>query len=64
MSKYLRLLWYHNLVVVACGECVKNTFFFFKTKNCLNDDPFISCNDRIEKMLHNKCISAVAISLR
>ena len=41
----------------------KNTFFF-KTKNCSNDDPFISCNDRIGKMLHNICISAVAISLR
>ena len=40
-----------------------NTFFFFKTKNCSNDDPFISCNDRTGKMLHN-CISAVAISLR
>ena len=26
----------------------KNTFFF-KTKNCSNDDPFISCNDGIEK---------------
>ena len=23
--------------------------FFFKTKNCLNDDPFISCNDGLEK---------------
>ena len=38
--------------------------FFFKIKNCLNDDLFISCNDRIGKMLHNICISAVAISLR
>ena len=30
----------------------KNTFFF-KPKNCSNDDPFISCNDRIGKnVLH------------
>ena len=42
----------------------KNTFFFFKTKNCSNNDPFVSCNDRIGKMLHNICIPAVAISLR
>ena len=41
-----------------------NTFFVFKTKNCSNDDPFISCNNRIGNMLHNICISAVAISLR
>ena len=26
--------------------------FFFKIKNCLKDDLFISCDDRIEKMLH------------
>ena len=38
--------------------------FFFKIKNCLNDDFFISCDDRIGKMLHNICISAVAMSLR
>ena len=25
----------------------KNSFFFFKTKNCSNEDPFISCNARI-----------------
>ena len=37
---------------------------FFKIKNCLNDDLFISCDDRIGKMLHNICISAVAMSLR
>ena len=43
---------------------IKNTFFFFKTKNCSNYDPFISCNDSIGKMLHNICISAVAVSLR
>ena len=40
----------------------KNTFFFFKTKNSSNDDPFISCNDRIRKKLHNICISAVCCS--
>ena len=38
--------------------------FFFKTKNCSNDDLFISCDDRIGKMLYNICMSAVAISLR
>ena len=38
--------------------------FFFKIKNCLNDDLFISCDDRIGKKLHNICISAVAMSLR
>ena len=38
--------------------------FFFKIKNCLNDDLFISRDDRIGKMLHNICISAVAMSLR
>ena len=37
---------------------------FFKTKSCSNDDIFISCNDRIGKMLHNICMSAVAMSLR
>ena len=42
----------------------KKTTFFFKTKNCSNDDPFISCSDSIGKMLHNICISAVAFSLR
>ena len=38
--------------------------FFFKTKNCSNDDIFISCDDRILKMLHNICMSAVVMSLR
>ena len=38
--------------------------FFFKINNCLNDDLFISCDERIGKMLHNICISAVAMSLR
>ena len=37
---------------------------FFKTKNCSNDDIFISCDDRIGKMLHNICMSAVTMSLR
>ena len=46
-------------VLPIYGEIIiiKNTFFFFKTKNCSNDDPFISCNERIGKMLHNICIS-------
>ena len=39
-------------------------YIFFKIKNCLNDDFFISWDDRIGKMLHNICISAVAMSLR
>ena len=38
--------------------------FFFKIKNCLNGDLFITCDDRIGKMLHNICLSAVAMSLR
>ena len=38
--------------------------FFFKTKNCSNDDLFIGCDDRMGKMLHNICISAVVMSLR
>ena len=38
--------------------------FFFKTKICLSDDLFISCDDRIGKMLYNICISAVVMSLR
>ena len=37
---------------------------FFKIKNCLNGDLFVSCDDRIGKMLHSICISAVAMSLR
>ena len=36
--------------------------FFFKIKICLKVDLFISCDDRTGKMLHNICISAVAIS--
>ena len=38
--------------------------FFFKIKNCLNENLYISCDDRTGKMLHNICISAVAMSLR
>ena len=37
-----------------------NIFFVFKTKNCSDDDCFISCNGRIEKMLYNICMSAVS----
>ena len=53
---------YSKIMVIKKKK--KITFFLFKTKNCSNDDPFISCNDRIGKMLHNICISLVAISLR
>ena len=42
---------------------IKNTFLFFKTKNCSNEYSFINCNDRIGKMVHNICRSAVPISL-
>ena len=28
---------------------IKNTVFFFNTRNYSNDDPFISCSKRIEK---------------
>ena len=45
---------------IDCQACI----FFFKTKNGSNDGLFFSCNDRIWKMLHNICISAVAMSLR
>ena len=38
--------------------------FFLKVKNCLKDVLFISCDDRIGKMLHNNCISALALLLR
>ena len=53
-----------NDTPLTCSSDNKKNTFFFKTKNCSNDDPFISCNDWIEKMLHNICISAVAVSLR
>ena len=42
----------------------KISFYFSNDENCSNDDAFISCNEGIEKMLHNICISALAISLR
>ena len=35
--------------------------FFFKIKNCLKVDLFISCDDRAGKMLHNICISAMSL---
>ena len=47
----------------CCIDCQAH-IFFFKTKNCSNDDIFISCDDRIGKMLHNICMSAVAMSIR
>ena len=50
----------------SCSTGCQAHIFFFKTKNCSNDDIFItsSCDDRIGKMLHNICLSAVAMSLR
>ena len=48
----------------SCSIDCQAHIFFFKTKNCSNDDIFISCDDRIGKMLHNVCMSAVAMSLR
>ena len=48
----------------SCTIDCQAHIFFFKTKNCSNGDIFISCDDRIGKMLHNICMSAVAISLR
>ena len=48
----------------SCSIDCQAHMFFFKTKNCSNDDIFISCDDRIGKMLHNICMSAVAMSLR
>ena len=38
-------------------KAIHTYIFFFKIKNCLNNDLFISCNDRIGKMLHSICIS-------
>ena len=43
----------------SCPIDCQAHIFFFKTKNCSNDDLFISCDDRIGKMLHNICMSAV-----
>ena len=48
----------------SCSIDCQAHIFFFKTKNCSNDDIFISWDDRIGKMLHNICMSAVAVSLR
>ena len=48
----------------SCSIDCQAHIFFFKTKNCSNDDIFISCDDRIGIMLHNICMSAVAMSLR
>ena len=53
-----------NLFKWSCSIDCQAHIFFFKTKNCSNDDIFISCDDRIGKMLHNICMSAVAMSLR
>ena len=48
----------------SCSIDCQAHIFFSKTKNCSNDDIFISCDDRIGKMLHNICKSAVAMSHR
>ena len=48
----------------SCSIDCQAHIFFFKTKNCSSDDIFISCDDRIGKMLHNICMSAVAMSPR
>ena len=48
----------------SCSIDCQAHIFFFKTKNCSYDDIFISCDVRIGKMLHNICMSAVAMSLR
>ena len=48
----------------SCSIDCQAHIFFFKTKNCSNDDIFICWDDRIGKMLHNICMSAVALSLR
>ena len=48
----------------SCSIDCQAHIFFFKTKNCPNDDIFRSCDDRIGKMLHNICMSAGAMSLR
>ena len=53
-----------TILPIYSKKIIIKTLFFFKTKNCTNNDPFISCNDRTGKMLHNHCISAVAVSLR
>ena len=55
---------FDSLFKWSCSIDCQAHIFFFKTKNCSNDDIFISCDDRTGKMLHNICMSAVAISLR
>ena len=55
---------WESLFKWSCSIDCQAHIFFFKTKNCSNDDIFISCDDRIGKMLHNICMSAVAMSLR
>ena len=62
------LIVYWNVIDSLCKwshsiDCQAHVFCF-KTKNCSDDDLFISCSDRIGKMLHNICISAVAMLLR
>ena len=54
----------YSLFKWSCSIDCQAHIFFFKTKNCSNDGIFISCDDRIGKMLHNFCMSAVAMSLR
>ena len=54
----------YSLFKWSCSIDCQAHIFFFKTKNCSNDDIFISCDDRIGKLLHNSCMSAVAMSLR
>ena len=39
------------LIIVKKND--DKNILFFKTKNCSNDNPFISCNDKIGKMLHD-----------
>ena len=53
-----------SLLKWSCSIDCQAHIFFFKTKNCSDDDIFISCDDRIGKMLHNICMSAVAMSLK
>ena len=37
------------IYVMVKKKKIKNTFFFYKTKNCSNGDPSISCNEGLEK---------------
>ena len=56
---------FHFLVAKFSVSLNRRVFvMFYKIKNCLKNDFFISCDDRIGKMLHNICISGVAMSLR